>query len=85
MTTILESLDRTLEAARVPIHTRAPLIDVVNISQRTEDGTTILHGINFVVRPGEVVAIAGGSGEDTSPLSVHLRRRSPISGGTIWR
>ena len=58
----------------------APRIDVVDISQRVDDGSTTLHNINFTVFPGEIVGIAGGSGAGKSTLLDAIAGLRPPAG-----
>lgn len=66
-------------AATAPDHTAAPAapraagnpspkIDVRNLVYATDDGRTILNGLSFALRPGEILCVMGVSGGGKSTL-----------------
>lgn len=48
-----------------------------------EDGPEVLHGVNFEIRPGQVVALAGLSGSGKSTIAALLPRLYDPTGGAI--
>ena len=49
--------------------TTAPLLVVNDVRAGYIPGSDILNGINFVVQPGELVAVIGGNGAGKSTLA----------------
>lgn len=54
-----------------------------NVSFAYEPGSEILHGIDFTVRPGETVAIAGRTGAGKSSITSLINRFYEVSSGEI--
>jgi len=52
----------------VPLAAGRPKIDVRNLHYATDDGRTILEGISFALRPGEILCVMGLSGGGKSTL-----------------
>lgn len=49
----------------------------------TADGPDVLHGINFVTRPGERIAVIGRTGSGKSTMALSLLRSTKIVSGTV--
>jgi ABC-type multidrug transport system ATPase subunit/ABC-type multidrug transport system permease subunit len=58
-------------------------IDAVNVSRRV-GRRHILHEMSLSVKPGELVAIAGGSGAGKTTLLAILAGLQPPSAGNVW-
>ncbi|MBR7799826.1 ABC transporter ATP-binding protein [Undibacterium fentianense] len=56
------------ELARQPLEVGATVLEVTNLQLRNVQGVSLLADINFSVRAGEIVAIAGVSGNGQSEL-----------------
>jgi len=64
------AVNNTVPAAppAVPLAAGRPKIDVRNLHYATDDGRTILEGISFALRPGEILCVMGLSGGGKSTL-----------------
>ena len=49
-----------------------PLIEVQDLHYQYEDGTHALMGVNFVLHPGETVAVFGANGSGKTTFVLHL-------------
>lgn len=49
-----------------------PLIEVQDLHYQYEDGTHALTGVNFVLHPGETVAVFGANGSGKTTFVLHL-------------
>ena len=49
-----------------------PLVEVRQLRFRYEDGTAALNGVDFVLRPGETVALLGANGSGKTTFVLHL-------------
>ena len=59
----------------------APVLEVEGLRVRGNHGLTVLHDVTFEVRPGEVLGVAGVSGNgQTELVEVLAGMRSPTSG-----
>ena len=57
------------------------MLEIKELTARSDDGNDILKGINLTVRPGEVHAIMGPNGSGKSTLvNLLLRLYEPDSG-----
>ena len=59
-----------------------PVVEVVGLV-KDYDGLQVLHGIDFTVARGEVVAVIGPSGGGKSTLLRCVTHLEPVTGGTI--
>src|SRR5690606_16788073 len=63
-----------------------PAIEAINLTKRVADATgelTILHAVDFTVRPGDTLAIVGASGSGKSTLLGLLAGLDTPSNGTV--
>lgn len=60
----------------------APVVEVIGLV-KDYDGLQVLHGIDFTVARGEVVAVIGPSGGGKSTLLRCVTHLEPVTGGTI--
>jgi neutral amino acid transport system ATP-binding protein len=66
-----------------PMLTNAPLLIVQDVRAGYIPGSDILNGINFVVQPGELVAVIGGNGAGKSTLAKTIFGLLTPNSGTI--
>ena len=62
---------------------RGVRIDITDVGQTVRRGVQVLDGISFVIEPGEVVAIVGGSGAGKTTLLDAIAGVRPPSVGTV--
>jgi ABC-type multidrug transport system ATPase subunit len=72
-----------LASSRVSQAQRGGRIDAINVS-RHAGGRQILPKLSLTVKPGELVAIAGGSGAGKTTLLETLAGLQPPSAGQVW-
>jgi simple sugar transport system ATP-binding protein len=66
---------------RAPYNPGAPVLTVQNLELSDDQGVRLLRGLNFTLRAGEIVAVAGVSGNGQSELMEILSgMRLPTSG-----
>jgi len=78
---IPSSFPTAIEAPQNCVPT-APSVEVLSLDQWVGDQRT-LHDVSFAVRPGEVLAIAGGSGAGKSTLLEAMVGVRPAAGGEV--
>ncbi len=61
----------------------APVLAVDRVTVRRDDGSTALDDASLLVRPGEIVGIAGVEGNGQSELLAVLAGSTPVRGGTV--
>jgi phospholipid/cholesterol/gamma-HCH transport system ATP-binding protein len=66
----------------LPPPNRAPAIEVRGLMM-AYGGRTVMQGVNFEVRRGEIFVVMGGSGSGKSTLLKHLIGLKKPAGGTI--
>jgi ABC-type multidrug transport system ATPase subunit/ABC-type transport system involved in multi-copper enzyme maturation permease subunit len=72
-----------LRAHDDPGQARGVEIVVRDLRRTLRDGTCVLHDVSFVVRPGELVGIVGGSGAGKTTLLDALAGVRPADGGQV--
>ncbi|MGY0498640.1 ABC transporter ATP-binding protein [Nocardia sp. FBN12] len=60
-----------------------PVLTIDRVTVHRADGSTALDDARLVVRPGEIVGIAGVEGNGQSELVAVLAGGTPVSGGTV--
>ncbi len=84
---IFETLDTRPEISdvpdAVPLRQLAGAVNLEHLTFGYDSKNPILHDINLVVRPGEVVAIVGPSGSGKTSLVNLIARFYDVSGGRI--
>lgn len=68
---------------RAELAPRAPLLELLRLSADDDIGLPVLEGISLQVRPGEIVGIAGVSGNGQDELVEVLAGQRPRTGGTV--
>src|SRR4051812_33535316 len=66
-----------------PDHVRGVEVVVRDLHKTLGDGRCVLHDVSFVVRPGELVGIVGGSGAGKTTLLDALAGVRPADGGEV--
>ncbi|MEV0335110.1 ATP-binding cassette domain-containing protein [Nocardia sp. NPDC050717] len=61
----------------------APVLTVEAVTVRRDDGSTALDDAHLIVRPGEIVGIAGVEGNGQSELLAVLAGSTPVRGGAV--
>jgi general nucleoside transport system ATP-binding protein len=75
--------DVLMELPRQTARPGAPVLQVTGVSVASERGLPAVKGVSFEVRSGEIVAIAGVSGNGQTELALALSGLLPISCGEI--
>ncbi len=70
-------------AKRVPMKERTDVLELAGLLAEDETGLPAIHGVNLKVRGGEIVGIAGVSGNGQSALVEALSGQRPLSDGEI--
>jgi ABC-type uncharacterized transport system ATPase subunit len=66
-----------------PAPTRAPLVQLRNVTTSGVDGRGGLRGLDLTIRSGEIVAIVGVEGNGQADMARLLAGRTAATGGTI--
>src|SRR6266550_8053692 len=66
-----------------PNRTRGVEVVAHNLRKTLRDGRCVLHDVSFVVQPGELVCIVGGSGAGKTTLLDALAGVRPADGGQV--
>lgn len=72
-----------LSIKRTAPHGGRTLLDVHQLSMMGKDGVKILDGLNFELREGEILGVAGVAGSGQKALCEAITGLEPISGGSI--
>ena len=72
-----------LERVRLPSELGAVRLKLENVSAENEDGNTILKNASFEVHGGEIVGVAGVSGNGQRPLARTIAGLHEVSSGSI--
>ncbi|WP_426129416.1 ABC transporter ATP-binding protein [Pararhizobium sp. PWRC1-1] len=75
--------DVGMELARSPAAPGRIVLSVENLSCRSEIGLPAVRGISLTVRAGEIVGIAGVSGNGQTELSLALSGLLPVDAGSV--
>ncbi|RME69327.1 MAG: ABC transporter ATP-binding protein [Chloroflexi bacterium] len=73
-----------LERVRPPAKLGEPRLRLENVSAVNAQGKPVLKNINLEVRSGEIVGVAGVSGNGQGPLARVIAGLLPVSQGKIW-
>lgn len=60
-----------------------PIVEAVNLGRQAFDGTWLLRDVNFVVCPGDRLAVVGSSGAGKTVLLRSLAMLDPIQSGRL--
>lgn len=74
----------SLERQRLPREAGPVRLRVENVTAVNEDGKPVLQNINFVVHSGEIVGVAGVSGNGQRPLARAIAGLRPVTEGRIY-
>jgi simple sugar transport system ATP-binding protein len=76
----------SLRVERAPARPGEPLLEVVDLVVRDARGVARVKGVSFAVRRGEIVGVAGVSGNGQSELLEALAGMRPVAAGRVrWR
>ncbi|MCU1357014.1 MAG: transporter related protein [Acidimicrobiales bacterium] len=81
--TMVGAVPPPLPAERVPARTGMPALAVSGVSANGADGHPRLHDVTFLVQPGELVGVAGVSGNGQRELLDVVLGVLPLSSGSI--
>ena len=73
-----------LRVDKAPARPGAVILDARDLVVRDAQGTRRLDGVSLQLRAGEIVGIAGVSGNGQSELLEALAGLAPLAGGEIW-
>jgi len=68
---------------RARVERGEPVLEVENLSARSDKGVLALHGVSFSIREGEIFGIAGISGNGQHELAEVLAGLRPAEGGRV--
>ena len=71
------------EVTRTVTAAGSPVLRIEELRARGDNGLEVLHGINLAVRPGEIVGIAGVSGNGQRELVEVIAGQRPATSGAI--
>ncbi|HEU5099985.1 MAG TPA: ABC transporter ATP-binding protein [Roseiflexaceae bacterium] len=69
--------------ARKPTQQALPAVELRGVEAFDDRGRQALHGVDLVIHPGEIVGVAGVSGNGQKELGEVIQGVRPISGGTL--
>lgn len=75
--------DRASRSTRLPPQEGAACLEVTDLRAIGDNGLPALRGVSLSIRPGEILGIAGVSGNGQKPLVEVLTGQRAASGGTI--
>jgi simple sugar transport system ATP-binding protein len=75
--------DVQLTVAKAPAEPRETTLRVSGLTVRGDDGRTLVDGLSFEVRAGEILGIAGVQGNGQTELCEALLGLRPAAGGTV--
>lgn len=75
--------DISLEAQKAPAQTGEPVLSVRNLAFINKFGTYAFKNLNFDIRSGEILGVAGVEGNGQSELSSVLAGLDPIQEGSV--
>ena len=81
--TMVGAVPPPLPAVRVPPRTGDPALAVSGVSVKGADGHPRLHDVTFLVQPGELVGVAGVSGNGQRELLDAVLGVLPLTSGSI--
>jgi simple sugar transport system ATP-binding protein len=75
--------DVRMELARSPASPGRTVLSVENLTCRSETGLPAVRGVSLAVRAGEIVGVAGVSGNGQTELSLALSGLLPVDAGRV--
>ena len=72
-----------LNIERAPMYTTRPLLEVRDVTIRNDEGAVAIDGINFYIRGGEILGVAGIAGCGQKELCEAIAGLRPIESGEM--
>ena len=72
-----------LKIDRIPVDVKKPLLEIRDLTVKSDAGTTAINDVSFYIRGGEILGVAGITGCGQKELCEAIAGLRPISSGAI--